>query len=626
MRKIATCAIALALFGCTSTDDVIDNGTEGPDGASVDARAGDAADASSVDARATDAIAADASPADAAPLDGTLALDGSTKADVGADAIAEANQGTEAGPGNTQTDATASGEAGSAWTGACASCYGVTGCATGMLGFVCPTKCTEPPPTLTQGSSECTLAAATLWNGDEAYLFCCPLSNPGWLPPNNGPPDAGSGDALTPIDASGDDTQSEDAGCDAGTSQCSDNGVQTCGSNGQWSTAVACTDQACVSGTCVGVCAPNRTQCSDSGVQTCGSNGQWGTPWECATGACSGGACSGATIVGPSCEGGGSGLDTCGESLESCCTSLEVPGGSYYRTYDPLDAQLNPLVSPDGGPTGEADPATVSGFRLDKYLVTVGRFRQYVNYVTGSAGAPPANGSGMHTYLNGGLGLANSASSGSYETGWDATNWNVNIASGSGAEGTWIADIGGCPECGQLPYCTWTNTVGTQEDLPINCVNWYEAYAFCIWDGGFLPSEAEWEYAAAGGSQQREYPWGSTDPGNVNLYAIYACDYPSGPSSCAGMAKIASVGAAFLGADRWGQFDMGGDVGEWVLDWYAGYVDPCADCADVSAADFRVFRGGSWRSNLSSLLPPSRVYGAPSYRDIYVGFRCARTP
>jgi formylglycine-generating enzyme len=45
---------------------------------------------------------------------------------------------------------------------------------------------------------------------------------------------------------------------------------------------------------------------------------------------------------------------------------------------------------------------------------------------------------------------------------------------------------------------TWTDTVGSHENLPINCINWYEAYAFCIWDGGFLPSDAESEYAAAG--------------------------------------------------------------------------------------------------------------------------------
>jgi len=72
----------------------------------------------------------------------------------------------------------------------------------------------------------------------------------------------------------------------------------------------------------------------------------------------------------PSCAGA-PGTINCGpggSGTESCCTSLEVTGGTYYRTY-----------TNDGtGPTGEADPATVSSFRLDKYLVTVGRFRQFV--------------------------------------------------------------------------------------------------------------------------------------------------------------------------------------------------------------------------------------------------------
>ena len=67
-------------------------------------------------------------------------------------------------------------------------------------------------------------------------------------------------------------------------------------------------------------------------------------------------------------------MSTCGaDAGVSCCASLEVPGGTFYRTY----------TSNDAGPTAEADPATVSGFRLDKYLVTVGRFR--------SSWAPPCS-------------------------------------------------------------------------------------------------------------------------------------------------------------------------------------------------------------------------------------------
>src|ERR1019366_4595997 len=126
----------------------------------------------------------------------------------------------------------------------------------------------------------------------------------------------------------------------------------------------------------------------------------------------------------PSCQTGGAGLTTCGANSESCCASPEVAGGTYYRTYDPLGSGGEVTLAPDGGPTGEADPASVRGFRLDKYLVTVGRFRQFVTAWNGGAGYTPPAGSGKHAHLNGGQGLANSGDPGTYEQGWDATDWN----------------------------------------------------------------------------------------------------------------------------------------------------------------------------------------------------------
>jgi formylglycine-generating enzyme required for sulfatase activity len=326
-------------------------------------------------------------------------------------------------------------------------------------------------------------------------------------------------------------------------------------------------------------------------------------PWPCAASTCSGGACTGFTVTATSCQGsGGSGLTDCGESSESCCTSLEVTGGTYFRTYD-LDLANVLILSADGGPTDLADPATVSGFRLDKYLVTVGRFRQFVNAFfppDGGSGWLPAPGSGKHLHLNGGDGL--NVTAGGYEPGWLTTD-NGNIAptdTNLACDPTWA---------------TWTSAASTKETLPINCVNWYVAYTFCIWDGGFLPSEAEWEYAAAGGNGQREYPWGSTDPGTSNQYAIYG-GFSAG---------IAPVGTATLGAGLWGQLDLAGEVWEWNLDYYGDYADPCTDCTDTTEVYDRVLRGMD--SNIhGALWPPLRNSGPPSFRFSEAGFRCARTP
>jgi formylglycine-generating enzyme required for sulfatase activity len=335
----------------------------------------------------------------------------------------------------------------------------------------------------------------------------------------------------------------------------------------------------------------------------------------------------------PSCQPGGPGMTNCGPAgsgNESCCTSLEVPGGTYYRTYDPVDEDGGVLLAADGGATGLADPATVSGFRLDKYLVTVGRFRQYVNYVTSTTGAPPANGSGIHTHLNGGLGLANSASPGTHETGWDATDWDDDIETGPSEAGTWDEYLS-CTANTVQPTDdgTWTSTPGAQENLPITCVLWQWAYAFCIWDGGFLPSEAEWGYAAAAGNQQREYPWGSADPGTGNQYAIQDLSaFPTG---------LASVGMAPLGAAYWGQLDMAGEVAEWVLDALAvvdagrgasegaPYFNPCTNCAYLETGPlfgFQRTRGGS-----VSLFSAARIdTPPPNVSQPSIGFRCARTP
>jgi formylglycine-generating enzyme required for sulfatase activity len=319
-----------------------------------------------------------------------------------------------------------------------------------------------------------------------------------------------------------------------------------------------------------------------------------------------------------SCRAGGDGLTNCGAAHESCCASPAIPGGTFYRVYDVTGlGEANPNL--DGGPRDEADPATVSSFALDKYEVTVGRFRQFVSAWRG--GWMPAVGSGKHSYVNGGAGIG---SSNGYEKGWDSyfnpyvSPTDANLSCAASADG------------GPTPYQAWTSSPSGRETLPMNCVNWYEAYAFCIWDGGFLPTEAEWEYAAAGGDEQRLYPWGSTLPGTDSQYSIYSCYYGNRCNAWAPPPlemSFAPVGAATLGVARWGQLDLAGNVSEWNLDYYGKYLyeSPCTDCAFLTPVPERTFHGSSFFYDVFYNLASVRVGAGPTVRQDTIGFRCARS-
>ncbi len=300
------------------------------------------------------------------------------------------------------------------------------------------------------------------------------------------------------------------------------------------------------------------------------------------------------TSAPPSCALGGPGLTDCGLDNDNCCASPLVTGGTFDRT---------DVVS-DGGPTIEGDPATITDVRLDKYDVTVGRFRQFVK--AWSAGWLPDPGSGKHSHLNGGKGLVNYGdyTGVSYETGWVASDDSSVTPTDANLTCTF-------PNAAPV-RTTWTAAPGTHEDSPIVCSSWEEAYAFCIWDGGFLPSDAEWVYAAAGGAQQRPYPWGTTDPATGNLY-YFGQD-------------LGAVGTAPSGAGRWGQMDLLGDVSQWVLD-VAGntpYTEPCTDCAYLYSPPgaCHLVEGGEYNPTTS----PMRASICLPPRAPFVGFRCARVP
>ncbi len=240
-------------------------------------------------------------------------------------------------------------------------------------------------------------------------------------------------------------------------------------------------------------------------------------------------------------------------------------------------------------------PVTVSDFCLDKYEITVGRFRaflaDYDHWISPAGGSHPTAGEGAHT---------SPAIAG---TGWD-TSWSLPASASVFEDGRHLTPCGSST--------TWRATAGTgspagQEDWPINCIDWYQAFAFCIWDGGYLPTEAEWEYAAAGGSNEWTYPWGNTpsaDPLPANYY--YTDESP-----------LVAVGSYPGGNGRWGQADLAGSMCEWVFDWYEGPSLP---------PTHRVTRGGGWIDDAFYLTAAYRYGSSPANNYSYFGARCARAP
>ncbi|MBA3458802.1 MAG: formylglycine-generating enzyme family protein [Deltaproteobacteria bacterium] len=302
---------------------------------------------------------------------------------------------------------------------------------------------------------------------------------------------------------------------------------------------------------------------------------------------------------------------TCGGNFTtSCCASSLVEGNatgatlagtSFYRDHDVAADNRHPNMS---------YPATVSDIRIDRYEVTVARFRAFVNAGLGTQMRPPTPGAGART-LNG---MAN-------QGGWDPS-FNTSLMANT-------TELRAALKCHTTSQ-TWTDSVvgnGADEDRPINCITWHEAAAFCVWDGGFLPTEAEWNYAAAGGSQQRAYPWSpSSSPGELTIDCSYANYHINNPGPCrTAPTRVGSVSPK--GDGRWGQSDLAGNVAELVLDHSTLYTTTsCNNCANLTAGGDRVVRGGAFDD--TAVLQRGAARGAvpsPS-RYYFLGVRCARTP
>ena len=166
----------------------------------------------------------------------------------------------------------------------------------------------------------------------------------------------------------------------------------------------------------------------------------------------------------------------------------------------------------------------------------------------------------------------------------------------------------------------WEAVTGTNPsefkglDRPVESVSWDRCREFLnALNSRFdnlelsLPSEAQWEYACRAGTETARY--------SDNLDAIAWYDGNSGNETRSVAGKE---------ANSWGLYDMLGNVWEWCADvWVDDYTENARASAIESASARRVFRGGSWSLGARYVRAAYRNRYGPSYRDNFLGFRCA---
>jgi iron(II)-dependent oxidoreductase len=246
--------------------------------------------------------------------------------------------------------------------------------------------------------------------------------------------------------------------------------------------------------------------------------------------------------------------------------AITIPGGTYL-----VGTSDNPWAYDNERPEHEV---TVASFRIDATPVTNSSYRTFVE-------------------------------DGGYrsESLWSRAGWAWRLEAGLEAPQFWRREGGG----------GWSRRrYGRVEELPpdepVQHVCWYEADAFARWAGARLPSETEWEVAAAGASTDLANLW---RPG----------PHRWGPNP---------TGAAAAGAaSKFGVQQMFGDVWEWTASDFGAYPGftsfPYREYSEVFfGPDYKVLRGGSWATHPEAMRSTFRNWDYPIRRQIFAGFRCAR--
>lgn len=171
------------------------------------------------------------------------------------------------------------------------------------------------------------------------------------------------------------------------------------------------------------------------------------------------------------------------------------------------------------------------------------------------------------------------------------------------------------------------STIIDRMDHPVVHISWNDAVSFCNWAGKRLPTEAEWEYAARGGLEQKKYPWGDElTPNGEHVCNIWQGVFPKTNTHEDGY--IGTAPSKSFPANGYGLYNVSGNVWEWCSDWFSRSIHDRGGRINPKGPDkgqTKIMRGGSYlchESYCNRYRVAARTSNTPDSSSGHLGFRC----